>query len=137
MDLWWWVLIGLAAWFLVALGIALFIGPVLRRSSQAWEALDQQLGEIPGKLHEPPRIIGGSRSDEREAAEPRPPAWRHAAMYRPWRQLQILPPSATGGRGLPASSSPRSRRTARFPYHGHLMGAHMVVALLVPHGLSG
>ena len=54
MDLWWWVLIGLAAWFLVALGIAVYIGPVLRRSSQAWEAIDQQLGEIPGKPHEPP-----------------------------------------------------------------------------------
>ena len=54
MDLWWWVLIGVAAWFLVALGIAVCIGPVLRRSSQAWEAIDQQLGEIPGKPHEPP-----------------------------------------------------------------------------------
>jgi hypothetical protein len=54
MDLWWWVLIGLAAWFLVALGIGLYIGPVLRRSSQAWEAIDQQLGGKPGKPHEPP-----------------------------------------------------------------------------------
>jgi len=54
MDVWWWVLIGLAAWFLVALGISLFIGPVLRRSSQAWQAIDQQLGEIPGKPNEPP-----------------------------------------------------------------------------------
>jgi hypothetical protein len=52
MDLWWWVLIGLAAWFLVALGISLCIGPVLRRSSQAWQAIDQQLGEA--KPHEPP-----------------------------------------------------------------------------------
>jgi hypothetical protein len=54
MDLWWWVLIGLAAWFLVALGIGLYIGPVLRRSSQALEAIDQQLEEVPGKPHEPP-----------------------------------------------------------------------------------
>lgn len=55
MDPWWWVPIGLAAWFLVALGIGLFIGPVLRRSSQAWEALDQQRGKIPEKPHEPAR----------------------------------------------------------------------------------
>lgn len=55
MDPWWWVPIGLAAWFLVALGIGLFIGPVLRRSCQAWEALDQQRGKIPDKPHEPAR----------------------------------------------------------------------------------
>ena len=30
MDPWWWVPIGLAAWFLVALGIGLFIGPILQ-----------------------------------------------------------------------------------------------------------
>ena len=54
MGLWWWVLIGLAAWFLVALGISLYVGPVLRRSSQALEAIDQQLGEVPGKPHELP-----------------------------------------------------------------------------------
>ena len=56
MDLWWWVPIGLAVWFLVALGVCLCTGPVLRRSSQAWEAIDQRFGEIPGKPHEsPPR----------------------------------------------------------------------------------
>ena len=54
MDPWWWVPIGLAAWFLVALAIALCIGPVLRRSSQAREALDQQLRETPNEPHEPP-----------------------------------------------------------------------------------
>ena len=54
MDLWWWVLIGIAAWFLVALGVGMCIGPVLRRSSQALEAIDQQWGEIPAKPHEPP-----------------------------------------------------------------------------------
>jgi len=30
---WWWVLIGLAAWFLVAIVAALLIGPLLRRSA--------------------------------------------------------------------------------------------------------
>jgi hypothetical protein len=36
---WWWVPIGLAAWFLVAIVVGLLIGPVLRRSSQARESL--------------------------------------------------------------------------------------------------
>jgi hypothetical protein len=55
MDPWWWVPIGLAAWFLVALAIALCLGPVFRRSSQPREALDQQLGETQNEPHEPPR----------------------------------------------------------------------------------
>jgi hypothetical protein len=41
-NMWWWVPIGLAAWFLASVVIALCIGPVLRRSSQVREALDQQ-----------------------------------------------------------------------------------------------
>ncbi len=61
MDPWWWVPIGLAAWFLVALAIALCLGPVLRRSSQAREAVDQQLGETPNEPHEPP-------GDQRQAS---------------------------------------------------------------------
>jgi hypothetical protein len=39
---WWWVPIGLAAWFLVAVVASLLIGPVLRRSSQARESLRQE-----------------------------------------------------------------------------------------------
>jgi hypothetical protein len=57
MDPWWWVPIGLAAWFLIALAIALLLGPALRRSSQARE----RLGEMPDEPHEPPR-------DERRAS---------------------------------------------------------------------
>ena len=41
MNPWWWVPIGLAAWFLVAIVASLLIGPVLRHSSQARESLDQ------------------------------------------------------------------------------------------------
>ena len=48
MNSWWWVPIGLAAWFVVAVVMALCIGSVLRRSSQTRESLDQQLGEISG-----------------------------------------------------------------------------------------
>jgi hypothetical protein len=45
MNTWWWVLIGLVAWFAVSVAVGLFLGPVLRRSSQAREALDAQTGE--------------------------------------------------------------------------------------------
>lgn len=54
MNPWWWVPIGLAAWFLVSIGVALCIGPVLRRSSQARESLDQELKEMSDN-REPPR----------------------------------------------------------------------------------
>jgi hypothetical protein len=60
MDPWWWVPIGLAVWFVVGLAIALLIGPVLRRSSQARESPAQQSKEIPDG-HGPPR-------DERQAS---------------------------------------------------------------------
>jgi hypothetical protein len=46
-NAWWWVPIGLAAWCLVAVLLALCIGPVLRRASQARESLDRQLMEMP------------------------------------------------------------------------------------------
>jgi hypothetical protein len=54
MDPWWWVPIGLAAWFLVAVATALCLGPVLRRSSQAREASGQHV-EVPDERREPPR----------------------------------------------------------------------------------
>ena len=51
---WWWVPIGLAAWFLVGLAVALCLGPVLRRSSHTWETLDREPGEK-SDGREPPR----------------------------------------------------------------------------------
>ena len=56
MNTWWWVPIGLAAWFLVAIVASLLIGPVLRRSSQA----QRFAGREPG-TGEPPQ-------DERQAS---------------------------------------------------------------------
>jgi hypothetical protein len=61
MNPWWWVPIGLVGWFLVALAVALLLGPVLRRSSQAPEAPGRPLGEMPDGPHEPPQ-------DERQAS---------------------------------------------------------------------
>ena len=60
MNPWWWVLIGLAAWFLVSIVAALCIGPVLRLSSQAREPLDQELEELSDNRAPP--------QDEREAS---------------------------------------------------------------------
>jgi len=36
---WWWVPIGLAAWFLLAIAAALLIGPVLKRSARIRDSL--------------------------------------------------------------------------------------------------
>jgi hypothetical protein len=55
MNAWWWVPIGLAAWFGVSLVVGLLLGPVLRRSSQAQEALDADMGEPPSAREEPPQ----------------------------------------------------------------------------------
>ena len=45
-NAWWWVPIGLAAWCLVAVVMALCIGRVLGRASQVRESLDQQVMEL-------------------------------------------------------------------------------------------
>jgi hypothetical protein len=51
---WWWVPIGLAAWFLVSLAVGLCLGPFLRRSAEAREALERQFIES-DVHHLPPR----------------------------------------------------------------------------------
>jgi hypothetical protein len=38
---WWWIPIGVGAWFAVATAVALWLGPVLRSCSQARETLDK------------------------------------------------------------------------------------------------
>jgi hypothetical protein len=62
---WWWVPIGLAAWFLVAIGVGMLIGPVLRRSSRARESPDQEL--LDSELEEMPDKRGPPQ-DERQAS---------------------------------------------------------------------
>jgi hypothetical protein len=51
---WWWVPIGLAAWFLVAIVASLLIGSVLGHSSQVREFSSQE-PEEPSDAGEPPR----------------------------------------------------------------------------------
>ncbi len=90
MDLWW-VPIGLAAWFGVAIVAALCIGPVLRRSSEARQALDQQLRDLPGEY--------GTSQDEPQA----PAASRGAGprgAYAPRARsagMRVPPPSDGAG----------------------------------------
>jgi hypothetical protein len=47
--------IGLAAWSGASLAVGLWLGPVLRRASQAREALDAQTGETLAGHQEPPK----------------------------------------------------------------------------------
>jgi hypothetical protein len=49
----WWVPTGLVAWFVVSVAVGLWLGPVLRRCSQAREALEARMGEKPVRLQEP------------------------------------------------------------------------------------
>jgi hypothetical protein len=46
MDAWWWIPIGLAAWFTVAAAAAPLIGRFLGSCSQARESLEQHVAEI-------------------------------------------------------------------------------------------
>jgi hypothetical protein len=61
-NVWWWVPIGLAAWLLASVVVALCIGPVLRRSSQIRESLDQQFAETPDGHSKP--ITGARRASD-------------------------------------------------------------------------
>lgn len=53
MNAWWWVPIGLVAWFAVSVALGLWLGPVLRHCSQAREALETRAGEMPARFQEP------------------------------------------------------------------------------------
>lgn len=53
MDAWWWVAIGLLAWFGVSLAAGLLLSPFFRRSSQARDALDAQAGETRAERQDP------------------------------------------------------------------------------------
>jgi hypothetical protein len=55
MNAWWWVAIGLVAWFGVSLAVGLWLGGAFRRSAQARDALDAQEGEILAERQEPPQ----------------------------------------------------------------------------------
>ena len=63
MNPWWWVLIGLAAWFLVAIVAAMLIGPVLKRSARSARIQDS-------RRPEPEKTSGEGKpsEDERQAS---------------------------------------------------------------------
>lgn len=54
MNSWWWVPIGLAAWFLVAIVASLLIGSVLGHSSRIREFPSQEPADPP-EAREPPQ----------------------------------------------------------------------------------
>jgi hypothetical protein len=55
MNAWWWVAIGLVAWFGVSLVVGLLLGRVFSRSAQARDALDAQQGMTLAERQEPPQ----------------------------------------------------------------------------------
>jgi hypothetical protein len=57
---WWWVPIGLAAWFLVSIVAALLIGPVLKRSARSQDSLRPEPERTPDE--------GELSEDERQAS---------------------------------------------------------------------
>ena len=63
MNPWWWVPIGLAAWFLVAIVVALLIGPVLKRSARSARSQDSLRPEPEETSDE-----GKPSEDERQAS---------------------------------------------------------------------
>jgi len=54
MSAWWWILIGLVAWFALSVAVGLWLGPVLKSCSQAREALDQHTEETLAVPQDPP-----------------------------------------------------------------------------------
>jgi len=55
MNALWWVAIGLVIWCGLALAAGLLLGPVLRGTKQAGEALDAQMGERRSRRDKPPQ----------------------------------------------------------------------------------
>jgi hypothetical protein len=54
-DAWWWIPIGLVAWFALSVAVGLWLGPVLKSCSQARDAPDRHGAETVAVSHEPPR----------------------------------------------------------------------------------
>jgi hypothetical protein len=54
MDAWWWVAIGLLAWFGVSLATGLLLGRFFSRAARARDALDAHEAETLAERQEPP-----------------------------------------------------------------------------------
>jgi hypothetical protein len=78
-NTWWWIPIGLAAWFLVAVVMALCIGAVLRRAAQARESLDRQVMETSGG--DGPHTLKRTHSGKRPASADSPDVLSDQHLY--------------------------------------------------------
>jgi hypothetical protein len=56
-NAWWWIPIGLVAWFAVAVATGVWLGAVLRSCSQARAAVDQHMAEILPMPQEPSQYL--------------------------------------------------------------------------------
>jgi membrane protein YdbS with pleckstrin-like domain len=71
----WWIPAGIAAWFLVAVVVALCIGPVLGRRSQAREAVGPQWTRVPEGMGVPEGM---------RVPEARQPVWKDRPVAPGW-----------------------------------------------------
>ena len=55
MNAWWWALAGLAAWSIVSLAVGLWLGPVLKRASNAREAFAVHTPQTQAGRQKPPQ----------------------------------------------------------------------------------
>lgn len=67
MNPWWWVPIGLVAWFLIATVAALLIGPVLKRSARIRDSIGPEQKETNPEPEKAPDKRKSSQ-DERQAS---------------------------------------------------------------------
>lgn len=55
MNGWWWVPVGLIAWFVVAVAMGPLVGRVLRWSAQAFQTVGSTVEKMPADRQESPR----------------------------------------------------------------------------------
>jgi hypothetical protein len=112
METWWWIPIGLVAWFAVAAAVALSLGPVLRSCSQAREALDQHSAEIPASPRS--RHSNGGRPPSRLPSpgpdQPSKPGGQIDTTSSTWLGERLRWISAKWPGSIAACTSARQRR---------------------------
>jgi hypothetical protein len=92
MSAWWWLPVGLAAWFGVSLAVGLFLGRFFRHAAQARDSQDAQTQKRLAERQEPPQdgprvaLRGSKRGAPAHLARYCAAPGRRPAWYSPRRQ---------------------------------------------------